>query len=240
MSGLSATYESLRKLVLLVAKKINLNYLSNAADCDGRLVSAIMEKKFLDKLEVGIHEVDKKIKIERPNIRHWYDIMIENIPINLKLTTGGTDNAFNKTAIAHTILGYEANHIHNLNFSEWYDFIKNHYDPNMCRDPFKEYHYLVISKKDPNKVLFKSILDINTYKSNPSNILQIRWKHEFNHFTYNIGWTDNTRYQNKKLDLLKCIQTSLVKEYIGKRKFIEAHIDIDLELKKSRKRNRSN
>lgn len=237
MTAPSIKYESLRKLVIMVAKKINLNYKVDNVDGDGRLMSAIMEKSFLDKLESGIHEINENIKIIRPAIRHWYDIMIENIPVNLKITSGGSDNAFNKTAIAYTILGYEAKQSHQLGFSEWYDFIKKHYDSNMTRTHCKEYHYLVIHKNDPSKVLFKSILDINTYRVNPSNILQIKWKHEFNHFTYSIG-NDNSTYQNKKLELLKCIQTSLVKEYSSKRTFIEAHIDVDLDLDHKRKKTR--
>lgn len=237
MAAPSIKYESLRKLIIMVAKKINLDYKANSGDGDGRLISAIMEKSFLDKLEVGIHKINAKIKIVRPAIRHWYDIMIENIPVNLKITSGGSDNAFNKTAIAYTILGYEANSSQHLGFSEWYDFIKKHYNSNMTRTPYNEYHYLVIHKNDPSKVLFKSILDINTYRANPSNVLQIKWKHEFNHFTYSIG-NDNSTYQQKKLELLKCIQTSLVKEYSSKRKFIEAHIDIDLDQKRKKCRKR--
>lgn len=237
MATPSIKYESLRKLVIMVAKKINLDYKVNNVDGDGRLISAIMEKTFLDKLESGIHEINENIKIVRPAIRHWYDIMIDNIPVNLKITMGGSDNAFNKTAIAYTILGYEANSSHNLGFSKWYDFIKKHYDSNMARTPHKEYHYLVVHKNDPTKLLFKSILDINTYRTNPSNILQIKWKHEFNHFTYSIG-NDNSTYQKKKLELLKCIQDSLVKEYSSKRTFIEAHIDADLDLDLDHKRKR--
>jgi hypothetical protein len=244
MSQLSTSYEHLRKLVINIAKQITLDY-KKTADGDGRIVSAILEKSFLDILEDQLTTVDENIKIERPTIRHWYDIMIDKIPVNLKITVGGTDNAFNKTAITHTILGYECDKARQLGFSDWYEYIRSNYDSTMIRDPYKEYHYLVINKHDPSKVIFKSILDVHSYKSNPSNVLQIHWNHEFEHDNSNSNSNSNSNitttieYHNKKLELLKCIQTSLVKEYASKRNFIEAEIDSDLIVKTSRKRKRN-
>lgn len=229
-------YETLKTLILATAKSLSLNNLLEfKTSGDGRLVSAIMETAYLDKLEELLIKKDKSINIWRPPARHWFDIMINNIPINLKLTTGGTDNAFNKTAITYTLLDGITNDAKIVGFSEWYEFIKANYNSAINRNPFKEYHYLVINKNNPSKVLFKSILDINTYRSNPSNILQIRWKHEFNHYTYVLKTAES--YQLKKLELLKCIQVSLVKEYKSKRSFIDANLDTDiLQCRKGKRR----
>jgi hypothetical protein len=194
---------------------------------DGRLNSALMEKKYLDMLEEKLTRADARIVVQRPPARHWYDIMINNIPINLKLTSGGSDNAFNKTAITYTLLGCVNPDMSAINrgFSEWYEYIKTHHDPTSKRNPEKEYHYLVINKNTPSRVLFKSIIDINTYRSNPSNILQIKWKHEFNHYGYKVPTAE---FHQKKLELMSCIQTSLIKEYNSKRRFIDAILDDDL------------
>ncbi len=169
---------------------------------DGRLTSAIKEKEYLDKLSNILKFCDSNINIERPPLRHWYDIKINGIPINLKITTGGTDNAFSKTAISYCITGKECKK--NLNFNEWYDTFNNG-NIKRIRDKTTEYHYLVIMK-NTGDILLKSLLDIHSYKSNPSNILQINWNNEFLNSKY---ITDDCNYRRKILVLLETIQKSV-------------------------------
>jgi hypothetical protein len=190
---------------------------------DGRLNSAMLETPFLSLLTSKIKKKHPLISIEIPPPRHWYDIKIHNIPINLKITNGGTDNVFNKKAILYTLIKNENMKIPNsMNFSEWYTHIIK-YSSNITtlREPFKEYHFLVIHKKSKN-ILFKSMLDVIHYKSNPSNILQVNWNAEFE-MNYNYNYNSNTN--SRIIDILKIIQKSLISEYNSKQLFIHSNID---------------
>lgn len=183
--------------------------------CDGRLDSAIKEKDYLDNL---IKELPKEIPVDLPKARHWYDIKIGNIPINLKLTTGGTDNAFNKIAIIYTITGVELKS-KNIDFSSWYKSLLK-IPSKRIRDKQTEYHYLAVDKITGD-ILLKSIIDIHTYKSNPSNILQINWKNEFKHRDFRV---EDSSYEDKIRKLLLTIQKSLKDKYDDVKQFVEADI----------------
>ena len=90
----------------------------------------------------------------------------------------------------------------------------------MVRDKSTEYHYLVKNKINGD-VLFKSIFDIHTYISNPSNDLQINWKNEFENIKYK---TRDDNYLEKVKELILTIQKS-VKEMISRTKeFADADI----------------
>jgi hypothetical protein len=79
-----------------------------------------------------------------------------------------------------------------------------------------------VNDKNTKNILFKSIFDIHTYKSNPCNVLQINWKNEFLNEKYSI---DDKIYHKKIFELLSTIQKSLKKEYESKKLFIHAKID---------------
>jgi len=199
---------------------------------DGRLNSAMLETPFLSLLTSKIKKKHPLISIEIPPPRHWYDIKIHNIPINLKITNGGTDNVFNKKAILYTLIKNENIKIPNsMNFSEWYNYILKHSSNiTTLREPFKEYHFLVIHKKS-NNILFKSILDVTHYKSNPSNILQVNWNAEFE---MNFNFNSNTN--SRIIDILKIIQKSLISEYNSKQLFIHSNIDnLNIEIENKNK-----
>jgi len=188
---------------------------------DGRLNSAMLETPFLSLLTSKIKKKHPLISIEIPPPRYWYDIKIHNIPINLKITNGGTDNVFNKKAILYTLIKNENVKIPNtMSFSEWYSHILK-YSSNITtlREPFKEYHFLVIHKKSKD-ILFKSMLDVKHYKSNPSNILQVNWNAEFE-----MNPNSNSNTNSKIIDILKIIQKSLISEYNSKQLFIHSNID---------------
>jgi hypothetical protein len=195
---------------------INLTY-SN--DSDGRIVSAIKEKEYLTTLQKSLNITHPTFNIEIPKDRFWYDIRINEIPLNLKLTTGGTDNAFNKEAIIYTLSGVGVDK-KNMNFCIFWDKCMNCQKKDV-RDKSTEYHYLVVNKIT-GKILIKSILDIHTFKTNPCNIMQINWKNEFNHIDYEISDDD---FKEKIKQILKTIQTS-VKQYISStQKFADANVD---------------
>jgi hypothetical protein len=205
------TYEA----VLLACASINIQF---GASEDGRITSAVKETEYLDQLEA--HLGGKGFKIERPKARFWYDVRINCIPINLKLTTGGTDNAFNKTAISYSMSGEEVIK-KNMNFNKWFEHLKG-MTKKSVRDRATEYHYLVLNK-ETGALLFKSIFDISSYKSNPCNDMQISWAQEFLNADYR---TSDEDYKAKVRELLKTVQKSVKQLMESMSKFAEADIDV--------------
>lgn len=196
-----------------VSAKINLLY---TAEGDGRIVSAVKEKEYLDLLEEGLRARYPTIRISRPADRHWYDIRIHDIPINLKITTGGTDNAFNKTAILFTVSGVEIQK-KNMNFNLFFKVLTDS-PKKTVRNQMTEYHYLVVNKADGVNLL-KSILDIHSYKSNPCNDLQINWANEFRNIDFK---TPDDKFKEKIKELLTTVQTSVRQAIAGMKEFAEA------------------
>jgi hypothetical protein len=213
----SHTYDETTLAIQQAAKKTNINFSVKDAEEDGRLDSAVKEKAYL---KVFIKSLPDGFKVEIPKARYWYDITINGIPINLKLTTGKTDNAFNKQAVEATMLcGGKHRTTQNSNYNTFYSNLKQ------CskngRNLLTEYHYLVINK-NTGEILFKPLLDIHTYKTNPSNIMQINWTNEFKEVSYKCP-----DHKAKIRELLKVIQTSLREWYERSKDFINADIDAD-------------
>jgi len=194
-------------------KSINL---TKSDESDGRISSAIAEKPYLSELKKRL--VEKHVfSVEIPNDRHWYDIRINDIPINLKITTGSTsDNALNKVAVIYSLTGIEVKN-KNMNFDCFYKHLQNS-KIKKERDPKTEYHYLVINKTNGN-ILLKSILDIHCYKSNPSNILQINWNNEFKFIDYRCE-----SFNDKAVELLSVIQKSIREAINSMEKFADADL----------------
>ena len=213
-------YEESINEVLRVAKLIELK----KSEGDGRIDSAMKEIPFLNEMKRIIQEEHPTWDIVISPPRAACDIMINSIRINLKLTDcKSADNSVNKPSIYYSITGltdypYSSN---------WNDFLERLYEAKnnkmlkTTRDKSSEYHYLVKNKIN-GEVLFKSIFDIHTYISNPSNDLQINWKNEFSHMDY---YTKDEEYLDKVKTLLQCIQKS-VREMIERtKKFAEADFE---------------
>ncbi len=170
---------------------------------DGRLNSANHEYLYLDALSSSLR--DEEVVI--PASRHWYDIKINSIPFNLKLTTGrSTDNIFNKKAIAFSLNGSydDIEKIKYNTFDNWYkDMMAMNHKP--MRDKTSEYHFIVVNKIT-GQILIKSIFDILSYRSNPSNILQVKWSFEFK---FPDVFTPDHDIKQKQISLLKTIQKSV-------------------------------
>jgi hypothetical protein len=158
------------------------------------------EGPFLIELKRILLEKNPEWSIVIPKERSWCDIIIQAIPINLKLTEAKTaDNCANKRAIFFSITG-SSDYPYSSTWNDFYDKLsttpwKAH------RNKATEYHYLVKNKLT-GAVLLKAMFDIHTYVSNPSNDLQINWKNEFQHLEYEGDL-------KKVYDLLSCIQTSV-------------------------------
>jgi hypothetical protein len=187
---------------------------------DGRIESAIKEKEYLDKLNDLLIASNPDFWIVRPGDRYWYDIKINEIPINLKLTVGGGDNALNKTAIAYSMSG-DDNVPLKMNIGQFFEHLKK-IPKKEVRDRSSEYHYLVLNK-NTGQLLFKSIFDIHSYKSNPSNIMQINWTKEFLNADYKV--VSNEDYKAKVRELLKTVQRSVKQLISSMDNFASADID---------------
>ena len=212
------SYEDTINAIKHECKSINLTYTKEG---DGRITSAVKESEYLDLLTKNLLKNNPDFKIEQAPVRFWYDIMINKIPINLKLTTGNADDAFNKRAIIFTIFGTESPKA-NMNFSELTAILKG-CNKKTKRDKQTEYHYLAVNKND-GKFLLKSILDIHSYKTNPSNTMQINWKNEFNNIEYE---TDD--FKKKTLELLKTIQKSLKQSMDSMKDFVETDFEKEFD-----------
>jgi hypothetical protein len=203
--------------ILRISKDIKME---SGSIIDGRIDSSIKEIPFLNKLKEELLKINPEWSVEITPPRASCDIMVNSIRINLKLTNcKSADNSVNNPSFFYSITG---NSTYPYS-STWNDFIERLQKNKIktLRDKATEYHYLV-KNKITGDVLLKSIFDIHTYISNPSNDLQINWKNEFKNITY---YTSNEEYNMKVKSLIECIQKS-VKDMIEKnRKFAECDIN---------------
>jgi len=182
---------------------------------DGRLVSAIHEGPYLERLRQAL---GPQFHFEIAPPRHWYDFKVDGIPINLKITDGGTDNAFNKAALLFTYSG-QIPQWTTGNMNQLLGRLRD-LQPLTVRDPVTEYHYLVIHKRTGNFIL-KSILDIHTYIPNcaADNKMQINWDHEFS----NQNYTAPNR-REKQRSHLRVVQNACEMQIDNMRQFAECDI----------------
>ena len=213
---MSYSYLEIIKIIKDECSKITLIY---SKKIDGRITSAVKENEYLTLLEEGLAKRYRTLRFQKqPSDRWWWDFRVNEIPFNLKLTTGGTDNAFNKVAIIYSLSGKEVDK-KNMYYNQFIRTIRE-FPMKTERVQQTEYHYLVVNK-NTGEILLKSIFDIHLFKSNPSNNLQINWAHEFK----NINYTTPNINQAKN-NLLKTIQTSVRKAIEGMKEFADADIDL--------------
>ena len=208
----------LEKTIYEISKTV-LNAFQFSISRYGRIDSANDEGRFIHNFASIMGQIG--YPVIKAKARHWYDLKICDIPVNLKLTSCKcADNAFNKKSIAYTLIGdiETVEKLRETNYDEWFSKIKKYFE-NMPsqRNPVKyEYYYLVINKTT-KEVLFKSILDIHTYKKNSSgNVLQIDWKNEFQNKSYT-----STDGRGKMRELLNNVQQAIIEEVQKSKSFRE-------------------
>jgi hypothetical protein len=141
---------------------------------DGRLNSAINENYIIEILEKRLEGIIKSTQ------RGWYDFMYKDIPFNIKITKGSTDNVWNKKALIYSLT---TNDITKVPYSgNWKTFVSLIQKNKKTKRDYREYYYLVIYKDDRMPII-KSIIDIVNLRANPTNILQVDWKKEYNNST---------------------------------------------------------
>lgn len=216
------SYSDVIKALNEACTSVNISYSDTNNSNDGRIISAIKESEYIQKLKLYLNQSYPTLSFEyQPSDRFWYDFKIHSIPFNLKLTTGGSDNAFNKVAILFSISGSEIQK-KNMNFNEFYSLLKK-YSKKSIRNQFTEYHYLAVNKNS-GKFIIKSLFDIHSYKSNPCNILQINWNTEFLHSN---SITPDILVCQKINTLLKTIQYSIKQSISSMQEFANANFDQD-------------
>lgn len=196
-------------------------------DRDGRVNSTMNETWYLKKMTSYLYQYEPQLIVHCSMSREWYDISVDGIPINLKLTLGGTDNAFNKTSIEYTMNG-KIPERKKATYNEWFERLEKEYEEmENVRNFHKEYHFLAIDKLNGGHC-FKSMLDIQSYRSNPSNILQICWKNEFeDKDKKSIRHLKMVDKREKIIHILNIVQSSLKQDYESKRLFIDSPIFTD-------------
>lgn len=165
------------QIVQVLREELQLsNVRFSKENADGRINSITDENTIIEKLQ----EHMKSHNIQKAPPRSWYDMTFTSdetiYHINIKCSTGGTDNALNKKAIIYSLKNLDMNTVkHNMNFDYMYAQIKHNLKP--VRDYKNEYFYLYVDKND-GTVIMKSLLDIQHLTSNPINDLQINWSKE--------------------------------------------------------------
>jgi hypothetical protein len=116
------------------------------------------------------------LKTEVPGPGHWFDIRVENIPVQLRVAVVGRDNIFNAPAIYNTLTGKAPTPpltsldslIRGVSDTEW----------RIKRDLGDEFHYLTF-KRSTGEVIFRPLLDLQYVYPHPYNTLQVDWGAEF-------------------------------------------------------------
>lgn len=200
----------MQKAILDACKAISVTF---PRDTDGRIVSAVKEREYLEKLGYALPS-QFEFKISKD--REWHDFTCDGVPFNLKLTNCAKtcDNAFNKTAIIYSVTGKMPKR-KNMCFNQFWSEIKGtEWEDTTGR----EYHYLAVNKLT-GEVMIKSIFNIHTYHKNPCNIMQINWIHEFENSDYRPA-----DLLEKKRELLRCIQASIRASIDSQKDFAQADI----------------
>jgi len=149
---------------------------------DGRLSSMLSEKAVVNGIRSCIAKDDAEVIV--PSARSWHDVAIKwgdaaaPYYFNIKISTGGQDNAFNKKALVFSLTTLSEESIPDcMSINTMFDLLMTHKRARRRQDCCGEYFYLYIDKRD-GTVLIKSLCDIQAWASNPQNLLQINWRQE--------------------------------------------------------------
>jgi len=162
------------------------NYLANSSitltsnQADGRLNSAINEDEILKIIE-------QKFDIKIPNARDWADFYIDNIPVNIKITTTMTaDNASSKKGLYYALTGEVY-----VGSESWELYLKKL--KQNIKDTDKDYYFLVVNKTNTKDIFINSLKQISTLQPNGNNL------------PFQIKWNDNRVIVKKSFDDVKRI-----------------------------------
>ena len=125
--------------------------------------------------------------------------------INIKSTNGSTDNATSKIGFlwAFTDIPYDEMP-KSISLKKWEYLMRSR----KCSDNNRDYWFLVFDKKDMNNIFIRGCKQIVNWSHNPTNLLQINWKKEWNtdypNYTFEQSW-DNV-YNGMKACIFKNLE----------------------------------
>jgi hypothetical protein len=158
-----------------------LNYLAKISVCeqnaDGRINSLIDEDLLIDAL-IDISKNHKGFKVEKAPIRHWYDVKINDKPVQIKSSTGGTDNWSSKKSIAYALTDLEESEIDIL--GNRHKTIQRVLANNVSKHQKPRDMDIFCIDKNTGKVYHTTLCTLSKLTSNGNNLpFQINWKYNW-------------------------------------------------------------
>lgn len=96
--------------------------------------------------------------------------------INIKSTTGTTDNATSKIGFLWAFTDIDYDELpKSISIGDWFNLMNER----KCEDNNRDYFYLTFDKNDMSNIFIRGSKQIINWKANPSNLLQIAWKKEW-------------------------------------------------------------
>lgn len=138
---------------------------------DGRVNSIVDEEKVIDLMKkvYGLNNV------EEPPPRHWYDVKVKGVPVQIKSTEGGTDNFSSKKAILWALTDMSFEEIEDLTRLSWKRF-ENLLVSRKCLNNGRDYDIICVNKST-GKMTYMTLKTLSDLKSNGSNLpFQVPWK----------------------------------------------------------------
>jgi hypothetical protein len=142
------------------------------------------EDAFPEKIKIT-KRISKKIKKEKKKkseARKVGDLLIRDpesgmiCVINIKTTSGSTDNAFSKLGLLIALTDIPLSDLpDSIDWDKWTELVYKH----KANIPGRDYWYLVLDKTDMSHIIIRGAKQINNWIPNPSNDLQISWKEEW-------------------------------------------------------------
>ena len=117
-----------------------------------------------------------KDRIKEPKARHWYDVMIDGIPCQIKASTGGSDNFSSKKAVVYTLTNMIITEVDRMKngFPVFDNIIRQRRDDNNQRD-----YPIVVLDKNTNTLHLKTLKTLTCLVPNGNNLpFQINWNKE--------------------------------------------------------------
>lgn len=153
---------------------------ANVSDVDDDRGGSIKDEKDVRRWLEKHSKWKDKVSFPAPKQRKCGDFILtddeglEHV-INIKSTKGGRDNVFSKVGflLAFTNIPYK-NLPSGVNLQEWLRLMETR----KCDIPDRDYWFLVFSKDDMNNVVIRGSKQINDYKPNADNLLQVDWEKE--------------------------------------------------------------
>lgn len=152
--------------------------ISENVEGEGR-AGSLNDESSIKKLLFSCEEFKKYIYKVPP--RRFGDILVEDpgsgqiYVVNIKTSLGGTDNVTSKLGFlyAFTDIKYE-DLPSRIDWKTFDRLLKKH----KADIPNKDYWFLCVNKNDTQDILIRGCKQINYYKENPTNFLQVDWKKE--------------------------------------------------------------